>query len=255
MRFLIYIGLILFSLGSCTQRTICPAYQSAFIHDKEEMRKKFSYFNDDAEPKGGPRANKNKYLVAKPVSYRTKVASLNTVSMKPTGIMVPDSILYGKQVTEEELDAAARSVIDSIYIVDTKPKAVDSVAMDGEYMISKDREHHVLKYDPIKRQYRVDSVKYNVDQDSYMWYMRKVLILPDEKLVLEEAAAKNKNGNGGSRAGLFSFLKRDGSKEERVKGEKQKKEKASKLQPDQTTEPEETGTDDEEDDDGFGFLP
>ena len=39
---------LLFS--ACTQRMICPAYQSAFIYDKNELRKRFSYFQEDSTP-------------------------------------------------------------------------------------------------------------------------------------------------------------------------------------------------------------
>src|SRR5688572_26957513 len=78
-------------LGSCTQRMICPAYQSAFIHDKDELRKKFSYFLGDSTPKVYT-ASKNKYLVAEPTSYQKRLRSMQTVRMKPVRVVVPDSL-------------------------------------------------------------------------------------------------------------------------------------------------------------------
>ena len=67
-------------LGSCTQKMICPAYQSSFIYDKEALRKKFSYFKEDSTPKMYT-ASRNKYLIGVPVSYKKKVRSLQTVEM------------------------------------------------------------------------------------------------------------------------------------------------------------------------------
>src|SRR5690606_30950777 len=80
-----------FVLGSCTQRSICPAFQSAYIHDKDALRRKFSYFLEDSTPKVLT-ASKNRYLVAEPTPYRKKVRNLSTVEMKPVPVVVPDSI-------------------------------------------------------------------------------------------------------------------------------------------------------------------
>ena len=56
-------GLFALLASSCTQKMICPAYQSSFIYDKETLRKKFSYFKEDSTPKILT-ASKTKYLVA-----------------------------------------------------------------------------------------------------------------------------------------------------------------------------------------------
>ena len=64
---------LLFS--ACTQRMICPAYQSAFIYDKNELRKRFSYFQEDSTPKI-LMASKTKYLIAEPISYRKKLRAM-----------------------------------------------------------------------------------------------------------------------------------------------------------------------------------
>jgi hypothetical protein len=60
---------------SCTQKLICPAYQSSFIYDKEALRKKFSYFKEDSTPKILT-ASKTKYLVAVPESYQDSVYTI-----------------------------------------------------------------------------------------------------------------------------------------------------------------------------------
>jgi hypothetical protein len=201
------LGLIM--LFSCTERLVCPAYQSAYIYDKDELRKKFSYFLDDSTPKVYT-ASKNKYLVAEPMSYRTRVRNLQTVKMKPVPVVVPDSISNpgADSVNMEEMARATQSVIDSTFIVDL-PRDTASAATveDSVYVITKDKELRLLKYNSSdsldydsvqqryvrqKPQYYVTDVRYNLEQDHYMWYLRDVLVLPDVKL-----AKMQQNGEGG----------------------------------------------------------
>lgn len=179
---MLWFGLIV--LGSCTQRMICPAYQSSFIYDKETLRKKFSYFKEDSTPKILT-ASKNKYLIAVPESYRKKMRNLQTVEMKPIYPVIPDSM---KLDHDKDMLMAERDVVDS-----TMEAPQDSV-----YAITKTKE------------------KYNVDQDIYMWYFRDILVLPDVRAALEQKkSADEENGSGqaksGKKKGFFSFLKRDKS--------------------------------------------
>jgi hypothetical protein len=206
---------------------ICPAYQSAFIYDKDALRKHFSYFQDDSTPKVLT-ASKNKYLIAEPTSYRKKIRSMQTVPMKNVYVQVPDSLQEGYDslglngedgvVPGAELDLAARSVIDSIYIEDV-PQDTTSEEAEGDsiYVITKDRELRMLRYeysdtahiDPatgkmIKStpKYVVTEITFNVEQDNYMWYLRNYLVLPDVRIAKmghaeaakEEKAAKKKGG-------------------------------------------------------------
>jgi hypothetical protein len=215
-------------LTACTQRMICPAYQSAFIYDKDALRKQFSYFQDDSTPKVLT-ASKNKYLIAEPTSYRKKIRSMQTVPMKNVYVQVPDSLKEGYDslglngedgvVPGAELDLAARSVIDSIYIEDV-PQDTTSEEAEGDsiYVITKDKELRMLRYeysdtahiDPatgkmIKStpKYVVTEITFNVEQDNYMWYLRNYLVLPDVRLAKlgqaetakeEKKAAKKKGG-------------------------------------------------------------
>lgn len=219
-------------LGACTQRMICPAYQSAFIYDQDELRKKFSYFQEDSTPKIFA-ASKNKYLVAEPTSYRKKLRSLQTVAMKPVNVHVPDSLQPGFSeegiIAGAELDLAARSVIDSIYIEDVEQDTLVT-GDDSVYVISKDKEIRLLKYnfpdslvyDPNTGKYtsetpyyEVTEVTFNVEQDNYMWYLRDYLVLPDVRLskmageehakAVKAGAAKKKEKKGikGFFANLF----------------------------------------------------
>jgi hypothetical protein len=183
---LLWVGLALVG-SACTQRMICPAYQSSFIYDKEALRKKFSYFKEDSTPKILT-ANKNKYLVAVPESYRKKLRNLQTVEMKPIYPVIPDSMKIDKEV--EQL-MAERDVI-----VDTTAAPADSV-----YAITKTKE------------------KYNVDQDIYMWYFRDQLVLPDVRAAMEqkkeskdEAAQEGK----GKKRSFFDLFKRKNKKDSLV---------------------------------------
>jgi hypothetical protein len=215
-------------LAGCTQRMVCPAYQSAFIYDKDELRKKFSYFVGDSTPKVYT-ASKSKYLIAEQTSYHKKVRSLQTVPMKKVMVVVPDSISgknNGDSVITAELDAAARSIIDSTFIPDLPAK--DSIAeeeQDSAYVISKDREVRILKYnmpdsleyDSVNQKYvrqkpayYVDEVGFNTEQDNYMWYLRRTLVLPDVRLAKTQGKA---GGSGGAaekvkqKKGFFGFFK------------------------------------------------
>jgi hypothetical protein len=164
-------------LGSCTQKLICPAYQSSFIYDQEALRKKFSYFKEDSTPKIMYTASKNKYLVAVPESYRKKTRSLQTVEMQPVFPVIPDSIRLNKGSDDLMKEA---DVVDS--------SAVGST--DSAYAITKTKE------------------KYNVDQDIYMWYFRDMLVLPDVRAAME-TQSKNRSESSKSpkkKKGLFGNL-------------------------------------------------
>ncbi|MDV3309700.1 MAG: hypothetical protein LOY03_12875 [Cyclobacteriaceae bacterium] len=200
---------VLFS--ACTQRLVCPAFQSAFIYDKDALRKKFSYFQEDSTPKILT-ASKNRYLIAESVPYRKKLNSLATVEMKPVFPVVPDSLTMDQDVSLAELDAAARSVIDSTYIVDVvQPADTAEVAdPDSTYVITRDKEVRMLRYNADSATYRIDDIRFNIDQDNYMWYLRDALVLPDVRLAQmqgkweeEDAAREAKEKKGGFFRNLF----------------------------------------------------
>ena len=193
-------------LGSCSQRSVCPAFQSAYIHDKDVLRKKFSYFLEDSTPKVLT-ASKNRFLVAEPTPYRKKVRSLQTVEMKPVPVHVPDSLVNGDSVDLADLDRAARSIIDSTFIEDVPASTQPAPVEDSVYVITKDRELRLLKYngadsleyDPVsdkyvaqKPEYYVKDVRLNVEQDNYMWYLRDYLVLPDVRLAQKQQANEAK---------------------------------------------------------------
>jgi len=146
-------------LSACTQRLICPAYQSSFIYDKEALRQKFSYFKEDSTPKVLT-ASKNKYLIAVPESYRKTYRKMQTIEMKPIYPKKPDTLQKAE---------------DDMMLAELDSASADSLARNKEpgdsiYAITKTKE------------------KYNLDQDLYMWYFREKLVLPDVR-----AAIENKN--------------------------------------------------------------
>jgi hypothetical protein len=231
------LGLCLLILGSCTQRMICPAYQSAFIYDKDELRKKFSYFLDDSTPKVYT-ASKNKYLVAEPTSYQKRLRAMQTVRLKPVPVVVPDSLTSDgiDSVSMDEMRRATQSVIDSTVIIDVPRDTVATEPLDSVYVISKDKELRLLKYNMpdsldydsatqryVKQnpKYYVEEVRYQMEQDNYMWYLRDNLVLPDVRIA-KMGLGGEQGGSGKSAAkkekkglkGFFKNLFKKKSKEE-----------------------------------------
>lgn len=174
--FLLVVGSLLIISACSTQKMVCPAYQSVFIHDQVALRKKFSYFNEDSTPKVYT-VSKNKYLIIPEQSYRKKIRSMQTIEMKPIYPKVPDSL----QANNDEFKGAEQDETPVDSLAATKKEAEDSV-----YAISKDKEVRVLKYDRDSAKYRIVNVRYTSDQDIYMWYFRDVLVLPDVKAAMEE---------------------------------------------------------------------
>jgi hypothetical protein len=214
-------GLIIF-VSACTERMICPAYQSAYIYDKNELRKKFSYFQEDSTPKLFT-ASKTKYLIAEPTPYRKKIRSLQTVPMKQVAVFVPDSIsgVKADSAVAADLNKAALSVMDTTMVVDVPAKDTVASSEDSTYVITKDKEVRILKYnmpdsleyDSInnkyvaqKGKYYVKEVGYNTEQDNYMWYLRRSLVLPDVKLAKLQAAKQEKAQKKKKKKGLFGFI-------------------------------------------------
>ena len=180
-------------------------------------------------------ASKTKYLIAEPMSYRKKLRLMQTVAMKPVNPVLPDSMTVDDDVEEgmdgedgvvpgAELDLAARSVIDSTYIVDVPVDSAQTY-VDSIYVITKDKELRLLKYNdpdslkydeasgryvPETPAYAVKDVRYNVEQDNYMWYLRNSLVLPDVRLSQIQQSAQNEAAGKSSKAkkkGFFGFFK------------------------------------------------
>lgn len=169
------------SVSCSIERTICPAYQSAFIHDKATLDRHFSYFGEDSMPKI-LEASKNKHLLIDPVTYRKKMRSLQTVAMKDVYPQPPDSLQFNDEFSEAELDPSMdMPAMDST--------AVASAAGDSIYVISLEKE------------------KFNIDQELYLWYLRKFLVYPDVKLQMEEnAELNNKDVPKEEKQGFFKRL-------------------------------------------------
>src|SRR5436190_14647884 len=116
-------------LSACTQRLICPAYQSSFIYDKEALRQKFSYFKGDSTPKILT-VSKNKYLIAVPESYRKTYRKMQTIEMKPIYPKKPDTL---------------QKVDDDMMLAELDSASADSLARgkepgDSTYAITKTKE-------------------------------------------------------------------------------------------------------------------
>jgi hypothetical protein len=222
---------------SCADKVICPAYQSSFIHSKDELRKKFSYFEEDTLPKVLT-ASKTKYLIAVPESYRKRYRKMQTVAMRPVYTVLEDSSKEEKDIPPSLL--TYQKNIDSIKLAgmgtpgEVKPDSVKKAEEDSVYVITKDKEVRILRYnfpDSLKYDsaqgkyvrekapyYYVDEVGYNVEQENYMWFFRKELILPDVRLSKIKPTEKPANAKPGvetKKKGFFQklmFWKKDKKK-------------------------------------------
>jgi hypothetical protein len=142
---------------SCAERTICPAYQSAFIHDKDALAKHFSYFKEDSTPKLLS-ASKDRFGIAEKQPYWKKVRSLNKIKMETVYPQLDDSTqLAGDIVLQAEMDV------------------VDSVALDSTAVNEIGWTEH-----------------FNVEQEFYFYYFNDILVYPEERAVLEAADAQKK---------------------------------------------------------------
>ena len=167
MRYGLLIPLILLGLTvSCSQKKICPAYQSAFIHDKEVLKEKFSYFEQDQTPRVFASAGKTKYLVAVPESYRKKYQRLQTVEMKTVYPSEPDSLEL-LALLPEEVPVDSLAAPDSVKSAPIRDES-GPVQKSRDFKITKTRE------------------QYNNDQEYYMWFFRKTLTLPDIRYHMEK---------------------------------------------------------------------
>ncbi len=223
-RALLLSAVLILVLSSCTQRLICPAYQSAFIYDKPTQKEKFVYYNESTtQPREvlassdskvitlpprdstwaksvvmpGPalpqvrRVKKDRYLLLPEKSYKKTLNSLRTVQMKPVYPKKADSLDIAAA-----LDSAARSVTDTLTATQSSKPAP---AVDSAYAITKTKE------------------KYNVDQDNYMWYFRDLLVLPDVRAAMQEEGevrASQAKTEKKAKGGFFNnlFKKKDKTK-------------------------------------------
>ena len=162
----LFVGIIFCLLIiSCAERAVCPAYQSAFIHDKAALDRHFSYFGEDSLPKSYLTASKDRFLIIEKVPYKKKLRSLNTVPARTVYPVLEQDSLLVTDSTGVQLDAGMMSELD----------VVDSLALDSA----------IAEY-PWQE-------KFNVEQEFYFHYFNEILVYPMERL---EAEMEQKNKKG-----------------------------------------------------------
>ncbi|QSE97082.1 hypothetical protein [Fulvivirga lutea] len=191
------VGIIIFLVAaSCsTERMICPAYQSAFIHDKATLEKKFSYFGEDSLPKI-LEASKDKHLLIDPVTYRKKLRSLQTVAMTDVYPQKPDSVEFDDDLSSE-LMLAERDVKEGdLYNEEDLLKEMPEEGTSNEIAASQDSVYVIS----LKKE------KFNIDQELYLWYLRKFLVYPDVKLQMESEMEASGQTAKEEKQGFFKRL-------------------------------------------------
>lgn len=211
---------------------ICPAYQSAFIHDKPTARETFVHYNENkSQPREllasnsktltlpardsawensvvlpGPalpkekRNKRTRYLLLPEKTYRKAMRALQTVEMQPVYPVKKKDSLNGN--IAKLLDSAARSINDTLTSTDKIASEKSDSNEDSVYVISLEKE------------------KFNVDQDNYMWYFRNILVLPDVRIAMEGAQEDAKvTAKKEKKKGFFGFFKNLFSKKDKTKKE------------------------------------
>ena len=271
MKFNIVGVFIILLMASCsTQRMICPAYQSAFIHDQGTLDRHFSYFQEDSTPKI-LEASKDKHLLIDPLTYRKRLRALRTVPMVDVYPIEDDSVVFNDDLEAELMLAAEETKSGDLYNeADLLKQMPEEEAVEEDPIATEDSVYVIS----LKKE------KFNIDQELYLWYLREYLVYPDVKLQQQENAefqaeeAKDEKQGffkrlfGGKKdkaqaeidspvvdgeeaaepekKGVFSFLKK-GDKPPKEKKEKVKKQKKAKKEKNSDTETEPVEVEEEDD--------
>lgn len=175
--------IIIFTQACSIEKKICPAYQSAFIHDQEALDRHFSYFKEDSTPKLAS-VDKNRFLIVESKPYRKKLRSLQTIPMRDVYPVEDDSLAFDDEIPLAEREYGYDSTAVIKEEIDTTATATDSI-----YMISKKKED------------------FNIDQELYLWYLRDFLVYPDVRLQLEQNAEATQQQEKAEKKGFFGFFK------------------------------------------------
>lgn len=169
MQKLVYITVLTaFLFQACTDKVICPAFQSTYILDDSIRLAYYSPFEGDSIPKEQPWVRKDKHGIAKKEWLMVKNYKLKTAPME--NVLAPpqeDSVIVeeGEFVAEDFVEG------DSLGITDELPVALQEEEKEQKYR---------FKYDPADN--------FNVDQEYYNKYFGELFIddTPDPEPEVEE---------------------------------------------------------------------
>jgi hypothetical protein len=144
---LILLCFIFGCMFSCSQKMICPAYQSTYILDEEKRKLLFSLFDTDSIPKHDGYVSKNKYGLIEHKKYRSRLRELNTVKM--------ENVLPPKQE------------YDSLALAETEIAYSDQDEMEADILRQSLRRGNVVQeyYNEMFGQYLI---KHYADQEIFM---------------------------------------------------------------------------------------
>ncbi|MCE2935296.1 MAG: hypothetical protein ACK5V5_04085 [Cyclobacteriaceae bacterium] len=211
-------------LSSCTQKMVCPAYQSAFIFDKPTAREQFVYFNADTANARDvvASADRSFTLPPKPTPGTKAFYRGDSVEVKYE-VMQGPALPKAKTVKRDRYLLMPRKTyqkaLRSLMTVEMKPvypkKVEDDSAMAARQLANIIRDENDSKFGT-RPEAKGDSVyviskakeKFNVEQDNYLWYFRDMLVLPDVRLAMEgQAGGESSEGGQSSRKkGFFKNL-------------------------------------------------
>ena len=212
-------------LSSCTQKMVCPAYQSAFIFDKPTAREQFVYYNADTVNTRDVLASAGNSITLPPKPLpgtKSMVVMGDSVEARYEVMQAP-ALPKAKTVKRDRYLLMPRKTyqkaLRSLMTVEMKPvypkKVEDDSAMAAQQLanIIRDENDSTLGTRP---EAKGDSVyviskakeKFNVEQDNYLWYFRDMLVLPDVRLAMEgkTEGGSEATGAGAKKGGFFKNL-------------------------------------------------
>ncbi len=128
--------------SSCQQKMICPAYHSYFILDIDETKKTFSLFGPDSLPKKNWEVDKEKYGIAKDISYQKKLREMRIISMNSIYKKIEDPFT---QFQHQFAEADSMTYVDSAAVIADSKGYNDFENIDQMIYL-----HHFGKYLPAK---------------------------------------------------------------------------------------------------------
>lgn len=123
---------------SCTRDYVCPAYQSYFLIDKKELKKKFSTFNEDSLPKDrrdfqiineGKYGLKTKNGIANDPHYLIRQNAMASVSTESKYYKKLDPFEAASQLAEAMQDSTSYISLDSgqLYVPGYEGEIIENV--------------------------------------------------------------------------------------------------------------------------------
>jgi hypothetical protein len=179
--------------SACQQKMICPAYHSYFILDVDETRKTFSLFGPDSLPIDKWEVDKEKYGIAKEISYQKKLKEMRIISMNSIYKKIEDPFA---QFHHEFAEADSMTYLDSASVIADSKGHSDFENIDQMIYL-----HHFGKYLPAKNNFG--------EMDAF-----KDDLKPEEEPMIQEEVGEEDAPKEKKKWGIFGRKKKKAENQE-----------------------------------------